>query len=181
MNAALRGVLAALAIAYLVVMYTQGARPTREQFIAFEAAGIMAESPAQVREVGIEADGRAWLIERRDETWWLAGTQLPAASASQLSLAVKFLHTARPVREVGDDADDADLAYGLGKPALAVRARLADGTQYTLDFGARTPDGSLQYVRAAPPARIYLMSNFVGEEWGALAAALASATDTASQ
>lgn len=181
MNAALRGILAALAIAYLVVMYMHGARPTREQFIAFEAAGIMAESPAQVREVGIEADGRAWLIERRDETWWLGGTRLPAASASQLSLAVKFLHTARPVREVGNDADDVDPAYGLAKPALAVRARLADGTQYTLAFGARTPDGSLQYVRAAPPARIYLMSNFVGEEWGALAAALANATDTASR
>lgn len=181
MNATLRWVLATLAIAYLVVMYVHGARPTSEQFIAFEAAGIMAESPAQVREVSLEADGRAWLIERRDETWWLADTPLPAASASQLSLAVKFLHTARPVREVGDDADDVDPAYGLGKPALAVRARLAEGTQYTLDFGARTPDGSLQYVRAAPPARIYLMSNFVGEEWAALAAALASARDTASR
>lgn len=180
MNAALRGVLAALAIAYLVVMYVHGARPTSEQFIAFEAAGIMAESPAQVREVGIEVDGRAWRIERRDETWWLAGTPLPRANADRLSLAVKFLHTARPVREVGDDAD-ADPAFGLAKPALAVRARLADGTQYALDFGARTPDGSLQYVRAAPPARIYLMSNFVGEEWGSLAAALASAKEAESQ
>lgn len=181
MNAALRGVLATLAIAYLVVMYLHGARPTSEQFIAFEAAGIMAESPAQVREVGIEVDGCAWRIERRDDTWWLAGTRLPEASASQLSLAVKFLHTARPVRAMGDDADDADPAYGLGKPSLTVRARLADGTQYMLAFGARTPDGSLQYVLAAPPARIYLMSNFVGEEWGALAAALAGAKETESQ
>ncbi len=173
MKAAGRALLAAIAIGWLMAMLVTGARPTREQFVAFEAAGVMTVPPARVRRVDVQAGEQQWRIERRGAAWHTARGALAGEVASSLTLAVKFLHTARPVRTLADTASAQALAdFGLRTPSLRIGVTLDDGQHLALAFGGRTPDGSLQYLRVEEPAQIYLMSNFVGEEWQAVAEAL---------
>jgi|LNFM01.1.fsa_nt_gb hypothetical protein len=173
MRTAWRAALALLATGYLVVMLVTGARPTREQFVAFEAAGVMTQTPEHVRGVELRDGARTWQIERRDDGWYLDDAALASGVAGRLSLALKFLHTARPVRTLdAADSATADAEYGLAAASPRVRVTLEDGESLALEFGGVTPDGSLQYLRVQPPLRIHLMSNFVGEEWRAVVAAL---------
>ena len=173
MKTALRAALALLATGYLLVMLITGARPTREQFVAFEAAGVMTQTPDHVRAVELRDGARVWQIGRRGEAWVLDDAVLAPAAAERLSLAVKFLHTARPVRSL-EAADIAvgDAAFGFAQATPRISVSLDDGSTLTLEFGGATPDGSLHYVRVQPPLRIHLMSTFVGEQWRAVVAAL---------
>lgn len=172
-RAVLRACAALGAVAYLAAMLATGARPGRGQFVAFEAAGLMAEPPEAVHAVELAQGARRWRFERADGSWTLAGQPLAGAAAGHLALAVKFLHTARPVRTLeGPDVAPADPAYGLAAPELAVAVTLDDGSRLDLAFGGATPDGDLQYLRAGAPPAVHLMSGFVGAEWRAVADSL---------
>lgn len=168
---AVRIALAAAACAYLVVMFETGSRPTSEQFVAFEAAGVMTVTPEHVVRVTLGIGEAQRRFERRAAGWFEHEQPLAPGVAKRLDLAVKFLHTARPVRELAAaDVRLDDPAYGLATPTLEATVTLDDGSDILLAFGGHNPDASLQYLRVAPPPRIYLMSNFVGEEWDALLA-----------
>lgn len=177
MTPAVRRLLARLcvlcALAYLAIMVITGARPRQAQFVAFEAAGVLAHEPADIGGVRITAADRVWEFTRRDGDWVSADTALPAAAAQQLELALKILHTARPVRvlrESGLDTRAAD--YGLDQPTHAVEVVVAGQPPLQLAFGGGTPDGALRYMRIEGRPAIYLVSNFVPDEWLALADAL---------
>ena len=173
MKAGGRALLAALAIGWLIAMLVTGARPTREQFVAFEAAGVMTAPPERVQQIDVQSGERRWRIERRGAGWHTSRGTLTGEVAARVTLAVKFLHTARPVRTLTDaDSAQALTDFGLHDPALRVGVTLDDGQRIALAFGARTPDRSLQYLRVEAPPRVVLMSNFVGEEWQAVAEAL---------
>ncbi len=158
------------ALAYLVIMVITGARPRQAQFVAFEAAGVLAQQPGAIGSVRLVAAGQAWELTRRGRDWVVMDAVLPAAAAQQLELALKILHTARPVRvlrEPGLDSRAAD--YGLDQPTHAVELAAAGQPPLRLAFGGATPDGALRYMRIEGRPVVYLMSNFVPDEWQALA------------
>lgn len=171
----LRVLLAAIALLYLGAMCLTGARPGREQFVAFEAAGVMRAAPEEVRRVEIRRAGRSWRIDRDGAVWTCDARPLSAAAAGHLTLATKFLHTARPVRELAG-VEPHDAAFGLQRPALDVTVTRDDGSALVLAFGGPTPDGGLQYMRLdqgpGGSPTVYLMSGFVGAEWLAVAESL---------
>ncbi|MSQ68129.1 MAG: hypothetical protein EXR83_08035 [Gammaproteobacteria bacterium] len=101
------------------------------------------------------------------DNWTHEGTPLPTARGARLSLATKFLHTARPVRvlSAAELVGTSPAEFGLREDSLNVVVTLAGGGGITLQFGGLTPEGSLQYLRLAGSDAVYLMSRFVGEEW----------------
>lgn len=158
------------ALAYLVLMVITGARPRQAQFVAFEAAGVLAQQPDEIGSVRLVAAEQAWELTRRGRDWVVMDAVLPPAAAQQLALALKILHTARPVRvlrEAGLDARAAD--YGLDHPTHAVEVAAAGQPPLRLAFGGTTPDGALRYMRVEGRPVVYLVSNFVPDEWQALA------------
>ena len=168
----LHTVLAAVALAYLVAMVATGARPRQAQFVAFEAAGVMAADPATVATVELQAGARRWLLQHTAQGWRVGPQPLAESATAHLELALKFLHTARPVRSLqGDDVAEA-AEYGLASPALRAALSMRDGTRFAVDFGDPSSDGMLQYLRVDGDSGTYLMSRFVGEEWQAVSAAL---------
>ncbi len=161
------------ALVYLVVMVVTGARPRQAQFVAFEAAGVLQSRPEEVGAVRITAAAEVWDISRRGQGWVVADAALPDAAAKQLLIALKILHTARPVRVLrgaGLESQAAD--FGLDFPTHAVEVAVDGQPLLQLAFGGATPDGALRYMRVAGRPVVYLVSNFVPDEWQALADAL---------
>ena len=62
--------------------------------------------------------------------------------------------------------------YGLARPVVSIA--LFEGSRPILSahFGARNPDGYLQYVRLDGRPELLLLSRFVGAEWQAVAQAV---------
>lgn len=167
---------AGLALAYLVTMVVTGARPRQAQFVAFEAAGVLTHEPDEIGTVRIAAGGQAWTLTRHDGDWVVGETALPAATARQLVLALKILHTSRPVRLLREPDLDARAAdYGLDRPTHVVEVAVAGQPPLKLAFGGHTPDGALRYMRIEGQSAVYLVSNFVPDEWRALAETLRAA------
>jgi hypothetical protein len=161
------------ALVYLVVMVVTGARPRQAQFVAFEAAGVLTREPDEVSKVRITAAGQAWELIRRGEGWATTDAVLPAAVAEQLALALRILHTARPVRVLrGGDLGSRAADYGLDRPTHAVEVSVDDQSPLQLAFGGTTPDGALRYMRIEGRPAVYLVSNFVPDEWQLLVDAL---------
>lgn len=165
--------LAAGAMVFLLIMLGTGTRPGQGQFVAFEEAGILEAPPSMVQAV-VLADAHAqWRVERSAEGWRIADERLSRDLATRLTLAMKFLHAVRPVRELkGSEVDVHASEYGLDRPAFALTLALADRREFAFSFGGHTPDGMLQYVRIEGQSRVCLMSGFVGEEWRAVIAGL---------
>jgi len=162
-----------VALVYLTVMVVTGARPRQGQFVAFEAAGVLLHTPDEVGAVRITAADRVWAIVRRGQDWVVADAVLPAATAEQLAMALRILHTARPVRVLrgaGLESQAAD--FGLDVPTHAVEVAVGGQPPLQLAFGGTTPDGALRYMRVEGRPVVYLVSNFVADEWQALADAL---------
>ena len=167
----MRGKLAALGFVYLLVMAAVGGPMQQAQFVAFEAEGVLAAEPAQALTLRIGTQALA--LQRTAEGWNVEGKALPPALLPRVNLAVKFLHTAKPVRVLeGADLHDLDFAaLGFDDQSLSVSVQI-DRTERTLSFGKPTPEGSLQYLRVDGQDKVYLMSRFVGEEWAAVWAGL---------
>lgn len=154
------------ALAWLVFMAGSGQVMQQGQFVAFEAAGLMVEPPAAVTRVGLSRQGEARVIARdADGRWTLADRRLPAEVAAQIDLAVKFLHTARPLRELGAPGEDP--GYGLGDHALRVSVERVGAAPLVLVFGLPGTEPTTQYLASGVPPTVWLVSRFVGEAWEA--------------
>ena len=165
--------LAALALAFLVVMVVNGAQPKQRQRVAFEAKGVLRLEPEGVGKIVLGRAGQQReLLRRANGGWVLTGeAALAPAVATHLDTALKMLHRSAPVREMAA----ADLAgvdrrpFGLEDPAVVAMLWGPDGHVLTVRFGAHNPEGFLQYMRIEGDPKVYLMSRFIGAEWLAVA------------
>ena len=170
--------LAALAIGYLVMMVISGALPEQRQRVAFEAKGVMTQAPESIRRVDLQVKNETLRFERTDSGWHRLGSApngdraLPKGTASSLDLAVRFMHTADPVRtfEPQDLQQSSTADFGLESPAIVIT--LTDDQRPVLHarFGDLNADGFLQYMRVGGRGELFLMSRFVGAQWLAVAA-----------
>ena len=174
MSARLWNLLAVLAVIYLGVMALGGEQMQQAQFVKFEAKGLLAEDPAVVKSVVLRRGEASVTLLRGAQGWTREGVVVAATLQPRVDLAVKFLHTAGPVRRIEAAAmgDTTQGELGFDASALTVTAQLDTTRVFTFTLGARTPEGSLQYLRVAGEEAVYLMSGFVGEEWEALWAGL---------
>ncbi|HSC28720.1 MAG TPA: hypothetical protein VLD67_15695, partial [Vicinamibacterales bacterium] len=164
---------AALALAYLVIMLMTGALPERRQLVQSETDGVLRLAPESVTRVTVAADGSSTAFVRQTNGWTSAGGGAPieAPLAETLERAVKFMHTANPVRVLDPEelAGTGPAEFGLDRPRLSIILEDANGVVLDADFGAFNTDGLLQYMRLRGQDDLYLMSGFVGREWQAVA------------
>jgi hypothetical protein len=165
-----------LALAYLVVMVIEGAPPQRTHLIKFEARGVMPQNHETIVRATVTAAGSSKTFVRQGKSWTRLGETKPVSAdlAKSINLAVKFMHTAAPVRvlhanEVGPDATT---EFGLSKPSLSIRLYDPDGLVLEAAFGKLNRNGMLHYMRArgrnmrsTGSRTYYLMSRFVLSEW----------------
>ena len=161
---------ATLVVCYLAVMVVSGAPPRQRQFVEFEAKGILKISPEQIRGVElVRADRHVSFLRRGEDNWITpSGVEIDHALGERISLAVRMMHNAGPVRELAaDDVKDTDPAeFGLDVARITASFHgPAPDPVLTVHFGARNPDGFLQYMRIETDDRLYLMSRFIGEAW----------------
>lgn len=160
---------ALLALTYLAVMWAAGARPVRTHLIHYEAKGVMANDPASIVRVSMRTGNHAATYERRNGDWFVvsANAPLPKDQSKALSLAVKFMHSANPVRvfKASEVDRDAIATFGLTKPKLTVRLANGEGVVLEAAFGNLSSDGFLHYMRVKGRDDYYLMSRFVLAEW----------------
>ena len=161
--------LAALALAYLVVMVAIGAQPVQRQLVKFEAKGVLQTEPEAVKRVALGRSGREVVLTRRDDGGWAleVGGGADAAVATRLDTAIKMLHRSAPVREIApQDLSGVDTRpFGLEEPVVVVALAGPGGQGLTVRFGALNPEGFLQYMRIDGDPKVYLMSRFIGAEW----------------
>jgi hypothetical protein len=167
---ALLGPLAALlALAYLFVMWQAGAPPERTHLIKYEAKGVLSLDPAAITRVTVRSKGESQTFEKPADDWFKGpdGGPLPKATTDALTRAVRFMHTANPVRvfEAKELPDEPDKAFGLDNPALTVHLATGEGNVLSADFGNLSSDGFLHYMRVAGRDSYFLMSRFVLQEW----------------
>jgi hypothetical protein len=148
----MRGKLAALGFVYLLVMAAVGGPMQQAQFVAFEAEGVLAAEPAQALTLRIGTQALA--LQRTAEGWNVEGKALPPALLPRVNLAVKFLHTAKPVRVLeGADLHDLDFAaLGFDDQSLSVSVQI-DRTERTLSFGKPMTGAVRQAFVATSSAR----------------------------
>ena len=155
------------ALGFLCLMVWTGRPMQQAQLVTFEPAGVMREPPAAVTGVTLSRGGAQRILAKTpDGNWTSNGKPLPAALASPLALAIKFLHTARPLRELGTDA--ADTGYGFDAKALRVEVARAGQPPLTLVFGKPGTEPTTQYLAGEADGKVWLASRFVGEAWEAV-------------
>jgi len=166
-------VLGFLALGYLVLMVVVGTHPERVHLIRYQANGVMAQKPGTITRVVITRAGKSISFARRSSSWVRGGetASVDAGLAKSISLAVKFLHTAEPVRifKAGQVASTAAADFGLSTPTLSIKVEDAQGVVLEADFGNPSSDGLLHYMRVKGRDKIYLMSRFVLRQWQAVA------------
>ncbi|MCW5623697.1 MAG: hypothetical protein KIT73_03145 [Burkholderiales bacterium] len=176
-----RSVAAAAALGFLIVMVVSGALPKQRALVKFEAKGVMQLAPERIGRAEIIAEGhRSVFIRQGEKAWSLeGGGPLPDALAARLSMAVQFMNTSGPVRVMKPDeyAGGDPAAYGFDRLTLAVALYEGDHRVLAAQFGSLNPEGYLQYMRVEGSADLYLMSRFVGAEWGAVARREAAPTE----
>lgn len=158
---------AAGAVAYLLVMTATGAVPQRGQYVKFEARGLLVEDPQRVDSVVLGRAGKIRTFTRSDARWLENGQPLPAATASVLDTAVKFMHTSAPVRTMSmQELKTQDpREFGLAPPQFTVRLTVGGASALDAGFGSMNPSGRLNYVGVIGRTELYLLSHFVVEEW----------------
>lgn len=161
--------MAALALTYLVIMLVTGALPERRQLVEFEADGVLRVAPERITRVTVSADGRSTAFVRETDGWVREGgaTAIEPRLSETLERAVKFMHTASPVRvlRAEDIAGTGQAEFGLDRPRLSITLEDPGGVVQQADFGNDSTDGLLQYMRLRDRKDLYLMSGFVGKEW----------------
>jgi hypothetical protein len=162
--------LAAVALGYLAAMVLTGAQPEHRQRVAFEAKGVLATAPERIRRVEINRGAdRVSLVRTGETTWTTAdGAPVDAETSRRVSMAVQMMHTSAPTRLLGaEELEGIDHAgFELASPRLVASLYAADQEPpLTARFGARNPDGYLQYMSVDGRPGIYLVSRFVGDGW----------------
>jgi hypothetical protein len=161
-----------LALAFLVVMVVTGALPRQQQLVKFKAKGVMQLAPERISTVALRSGERSVVFVRTPDGGWArdGGAPLDPAVAKRLALAVQFMNTSGPVREMepAEYQKTNPHEFGLDRPQLSIA--LFEGTRpvLTAHFGGRNPDGYLQYVTVEGRRELFLLSRFVGEEWDAV-------------
>jgi hypothetical protein len=166
---------AALALGFLVLMVVTGALPGQRQLVKFEPKGVMQLAPERISAVALRAGERSALFVRTPDGGWArdGGAPLDAELAKRLSLAVQFMYTSGPVRELspseyqGTDPRE----FGLDRPRLSIALFEGERPVIKAHFGGRNPDDFLQYVTVEGRRELFLLSRFVGTEWDAVAQA----------
>jgi hypothetical protein len=167
--------LATVAISFLLVMIWTGRAPEHAHFNAFEAGGLLREPPESVTQVTLQRAAQQWVGRRVSAQWVDAhGQPLAAPLAASLEGAVRFMHTAAPVRLLAPAASQTrDLAqFGLSSTALTITLANSNGILLQFALGGQNPDGLLRYGRTAEVPGVVLMSGFVGQAWDEVAAEL---------
>lgn len=170
--------LAALALTYLCGMLVSGAMPVQRQLVRFEAKGLLAAPPDRIARIELQGGGQSVVLVRQSEADWTTPEGAATSAASgRIATALRMMRNSPPVRELAA-AELEGLAatdFGLDPPLLSVQLLGEAGEPLLVArFGERNPEGYLQYMRLDGDARLFLMSRFVGEEWGeAMAAAIA--------
>ena len=112
-------------------------------------------SPAAVRRLVVETDGRQAELTRVAGTW-AAASGTPPRSAPLLGSAEGQLFPMLAYRVL--TADPADPQYGLAAPAAVVRLQDGDGREIGVRLGAATFSGAGFYARHdGDPGRVYLV------------------------
>ncbi len=162
--------LALLAVGFLLAMVLTGKLPETRQLVKFEARGVLAVSPEQVRRVDLHVGQHTTTFVRLSDHAWMGGKgQEPISGELQehLEQAMVFMHTSRPVRVMHRDAYRGTPLheFGLEQPRCSVV--LSDGRRVLLEasFGAYNPQDLLQYMQLRGDHNLYLMSRFVGQAW----------------
>lgn len=159
---------AVAALGYLIVMLVTGALPENRQVIAFEAAGLLTQSPESVGRIEIDRAGTTAGFSRQAAGWaGKNGAPVGPARTTTLERALKIMHNSSPVRTMAPEeiAGSKPEAFGFGNGALSVTLSGSDGVLLQAEFGNKNTDGMLQYMRIKGRAELYLMSGFVAKEW----------------
>ena len=162
--------LALLAVGFLLAMVLTGKLLETRQLVKFEARGVLAVPPEQVRRVDLHVGGHTTTFVRLFDHAWMGGKGQESISGElqeHLDQAIAFLHTSRPVRVMHHDEYRGTPLheFGLEQPRCAVV--LSDGRRALLEasFGAYNPQDLLQYMQLRDDSNLYLMSRFVGQAW----------------
>jgi hypothetical protein len=141
--------------------------------VQVEAAGVLRVAPERITRVTVSAHGRSTAFVRQSKGWVRqdGATAIEPPLSAALARAVKFMHTANPVRvlEAEDLAGSGPAEFGLDRPRLSITLEDSGGVVQQADFGNDSTDGLLQYMRLRDRADLYLMSGIVGKEWEAVA------------
>lgn len=171
----------AAAALFIAVMIGTGSEPESQQLIKFEAKGVMQRAPEQVTAVAIQFAGNTYKLERTGLRAWTraGGGPLGAQQAADATMAVQFMNTAAPARTLtAEELPSPDLAaFGLAAPRVSVTLFAGSAPILAAHFGAKNPDGMLQYMRVDGRRELFLMSRFVGQQWEALAATFPGAKE----
>ncbi len=138
--------LALLAVGFLLAMVLTGKVTETRQLVKFEARGVLAVPPEQVRRVDLHVGEHTTTFVRFSDHAWMGGT------------AVRVMHhdayRGTPLHE-----------FGLERPRCSVV--LSDARRVLLEasFGAYNPQDLLQYMQLRDDTNLYLMSRFVGQAW----------------
>jgi len=162
--------LALLAVGFLLVMVLTGKLPETRQLVKFEAMGVLAVPPEQVRRVDLHVGEHTATFVRLSDHAWAGDTgQEPISGELQehLEQAIGFLHTSRPVRVMRHDAYRGTPLhdFGLEQPRYAVMLSDGRGVLLEASFGIYNPQDLLQYMQLRGDNNLYLMSRFVGQAW----------------
>jgi hypothetical protein len=159
-----------LAVGFLLAMVLTGHLPETRQLVKFEARGVLAMPPEQVRRVELHVGEHTTIFVRfSDHTWGRGQDPEPINGELQehLEQAIAFMHLSRPVRVMHrDEYHSTPLHdFGLAQPRCAVV--LSDARRVLLEasFGAYNPQDLLQYMQLRGDDNLYLMSRFVGQAW----------------
>jgi hypothetical protein len=162
--------LALLAVGFLLAMILTGQLPETRQLVKFEARGVLAMPPEQVRRVDLYFGEHTITFVRLSDHVWVAGKgQEPISGELQehLEQAIAFMHTSRPVRVMqrAEYHRTPLHEFGLEQPRCAVVLSDARRVLLAASFGAYNPQDLLQYMQLRGDSNLYLMSRFVGQAW----------------
>ena len=158
----------ALAIGFLIVMILSGHVRESGQFVRFVAAGVLAETPADVDRVELTAGDRRWVFTRSADGWRLGGSRTVSRSlATHLDDSVKFMHASAPIRVLQrtEWAEQGLHEFGLDRPAYVAALYRGQRRLLAAGFGSPNPQKVLQYMRLEGRDQVYVMSRSIGQEW----------------
>jgi hypothetical protein len=164
-----KAVLAAAALGFLAAMALTGAQPVQRQLAAFEPKGVLKIPSDRIRRVRL-GRGANWVtLVRTGEKTWSTPDGLDIGDAGErISVAVQMMHTSGPARVMAAEelAGVALAEFELDAPLVeAMLYESGEAPVLAVRFGARNPDGFLQYMQIEGDRAVYLMSRFVGERW----------------
>jgi hypothetical protein len=127
-----------------------------------EKVTVLAVDKAKAKEVSLAtADGETIRLVKEGTAWKVAAPFTAPADASAVESILTSLEKLEADEVVVEQA--ASLAeYGLDKPSRTITA-VVEGTPAPLSvqFGAKSPDGSSVYAQATPAPRVYLVPQWV--------------------